>query len=393
MNNVTGNIILQEKDHPTKTESTISVDLNLEELPWFLFSKKKVPEIRYESAVQTPEGQAQITWIVRGGPLGLPAAFEQDVYVALCKLYSEQGFPSDGRTWFSLYRLGKILNMRLRGQQYKHLEKAVQTLGQVYFESHGAYYSKEAECRIKGGFPLFTKWNIRKVRRGSLTAERAYVQFNQAIVGNLRSFYVKEIDLDLYFSLEEGEAGEGYSRSAVAKKLYRLLNRRKMDALVLEIDLMNLARMIPLFQKYPSQLRRVIDPANALLKSRGFLKEVVVERTGKGRFQYTYEMATARAKRLDERDAYLLEELMEILKDAHSLPFYRQVVQQIPHHLIRRCLGEVRVSSQMGEIRKSPGAMFVDLLRRVCSDLRLEFPWGKNTARMASPSECAPSQA
>lgn len=358
-------------------EVPIRVDLNLEELPWFVFSKKKVTEIRYDTSVTTPEGLAQMTWVVRGGPLGLPNAFEQDVYVALCKLYAEQGFPADGKTWFSLYRLGKILGMRLRGHQYHHLETAIQTLGQVYFESQGAYYAKDAECRVKGGFPLFTKWNIRKLKSPDLRVERAFVQFNQSIVNNIRSLYVKEIDLSLYLSLEEGSTQGGFSRNAVAKKLYRLLNRRKMEALVLRVELMGLAKMIPLFQKYPSQIRRVIDPANDLLVKKGFLSEVVVEDDPSGRLVYTYELATARPKALDDRSAQLLEEMMQVFRDERSLPFYRQVVQTIPHHLIRRCLAEVRVSAQLGEIRKSAGAMFVDLLRRVCQDLRLDFPWGK----------------
>src|SRR2546430_17428799 len=75
------------------------VEMNLEEYPAFRLGRRsKRPELQYVRTRTEPDGRTfSQTWTVRGAEgLGLPGPFEQDLYVALLVLFTEQGLPADG---------------------------------------------------------------------------------------------------------------------------------------------------------------------------------------------------------------------------------------------------------------------------------------------------------
>jgi hypothetical protein len=74
------------------------------------------------------------------------------------------------------------------------------------------------------------------------------------------------LDTAAYFSLQ----------SAVARRLYRLVEtvRAASDNPVWEVSVAELARVLPLAQKYPSHLLRVLRPAHEMLIASGLISAV-----------------------------------------------------------------------------------------------------------------------
>ena len=65
--------------------------------------------------------------------------------------------------------------------------------------------------------------------------------------------------------------------SPVARRLYRLLEvARAGGAVAWRVSLDRLREQLPLTQRYPSHLQRVLQPAHDMLKSTGVIREAVV---------------------------------------------------------------------------------------------------------------------
>jgi hypothetical protein len=82
--------------------------------------------------------------------------------------------------------------------------------------------------------------------------------------------------------------------------------------------------------------------------------------------RYAAGFRGTRARR-DEKRAkrdYLAQEILRVLRDEHSLGYYRKVAATVPAQVIFEVLGLVKELSQEGAVKKSRGATFVELLRR-----------------------------
>ena len=66
----------------------------------------------------------------------------------------------------------------------------------------------------------------------------------------------------------------------------------------------------------------------------------------------------------DSRQVLLLDDILAVTRDAHSLTFYRSVVAQLPEERVRAILAETRGAIAEGRVRKSPARMFTHLARK-----------------------------
>src|SRR5919199_4229303 len=107
------------------------VEMNLEEYPAFRLGRRsKRPELQYVRTRTEPDGRTlRQTWTVRGAEgLGLPGPFEQDLYVALLVLFTEQGLPDDGRIRFTRNRLAQLIGCSNSGRGYELIEQGLARL-------------------------------------------------------------------------------------------------------------------------------------------------------------------------------------------------------------------------------------------------------------------------
>jgi hypothetical protein len=93
------------------------------------------------------------------------------------------------------------------------------------------------------------------------------VTLASAIRENLSADHVVTLSAASYWSLD----------SPVARRLYRLLEVARADGrLTWRVALDRLAQQLPLAQRYPSHLQRVLQPAHDMLVEQGILRNAAI---------------------------------------------------------------------------------------------------------------------
>jgi hypothetical protein len=97
---------------------------------------------------------------------------------------------------------------------------------------------------------------------------------------NLQAGHSVALEIGLYLSLQ----------SAVARRLYRLLGvRRGAAGTSWRVPVLDLARMLPLAQRYPSHLLRVLHPAHEMLIAAGLISSArATQFDGGWELEYTF---------------------------------------------------------------------------------------------------------
>jgi len=256
-------------------------DRALEALPLFRLSDSAAAD---ERAIQfTLEGGAR--WRVLPSPEErLPGTFDQDVWVELLHRYQEAGAPDDGVLTFTLHAFLRAMGRRADGRTYEQLRSALARLERTTLESTGAYYSARAEARIDVRFSLLTSVVIERRRAGDVDQLALFpalaagepgvgrVTLSPLVRENIAARYTVSLAIPQYLDLP----------SPVARRLYRLLAvARAEDRLTWHQPLERLAEMLPLVQRYPSHLVRVVQPAHEMLVAAGAVRGADLRQEGR----------------------------------------------------------------------------------------------------------------
>jgi plasmid replication initiation protein len=255
----------------------ILLDRSLEALPLFRLS-----DSADEGAVTyAPESGGR--WRVLPAPGDrLPGTFDQDVYVELLHRYQEAGTPSDGVISFTLHAFLRSMDRRVDGRTYEQLRSALARLAHTVLESAGAYASIDGGAGIR---PVDTRFSILTAvsidRRRSADREQlglfptltsgepgdARVTLSPLLLANVRGGHTVTISAAQYGALP----------SATARRLYRLVEVARTEGRGLwRVALNALAEQLPLTQRYPSHLQRVLQPAHDMLKEAGVVQDATV---------------------------------------------------------------------------------------------------------------------
>lgn len=252
----------------------VLLDRSLEELPLFRLSDTtEDPAISYA----TPDGGR---WRVLANPGDrLPGTFDQDVYVELMRRYGDAGEPTDGVLTFTLHAFLRAMNRQVDGRTYEQLRGSLTRLERTTLQSDLAYFDANACGVIDTSFTLLTSVMIERRRVAErdqlalfpvvVTTEpgEARVVLSPTIRQNVAARRVIALNIARYFSLP----------SPVARRLYRLIEvARAEGVLTWRVSLDRLRDQLPLAQRYPSHLQRVLQPAHDMLKDAGVIREALV---------------------------------------------------------------------------------------------------------------------
>lgn len=252
----------------------VLLDRSLEALPLFRLSDTtEDPAISYT----TPDGGR---WRVLANPGDrLPGTFDQDVYVELMRRYGDAGEPPDGVLTFTLHAFLRAMNRQADGRTYEQLRGSLTRLERTTLQSDLAYYDATACGAIDTSFTLLTSVMIERRRVAErdqlalfpvvVTTEpgEARVILSPAVRQNVAARRVIALNAARYFSLP----------SPVARRLYRLIEvARAEGVLTWRVSLDRLRDQLPLAQRYPSHLQRVLQPAHDMLKDAGVIREALV---------------------------------------------------------------------------------------------------------------------
>ncbi|MEO8336417.1 MAG: replication initiator protein A [bacterium] len=252
----------------------IRLDRSLEALPLFRLS-----DSAEDGTIAFADAQGR-RWRVLPSPGDrLPGTFDQDVYVELLRRYAEADQPADGAISFTLHSFLRAMGRRVDGRTYEQLRSALGRLERTTLESSGVYESMAGGGRSDVRFSILTAVAVERRRtvdreqlqlfNGMATAEPgvARVIISAVMRENLSANHVVSLSGAVYWGLG----------SPVARRLYRLLEvAREEERLTWRIALDRLAEQLPLTQRYPSHLQRVLQPAHDMLVAAGVLRNAVI---------------------------------------------------------------------------------------------------------------------
>jgi plasmid replication initiation protein len=256
------------------TVRTVFLDRSLEELPLFRLSDSG------DDAIITFTADGGGRWRVLASPGDrLPGTFDQDVYVELMRRYHEAQEPADGALTFTLHAFLRSMGRRVDGRTYEQLRGALSRLERTTLESSGSYFDAAGSSVADLSFSVLSSVMIERRRLlerhqlalfpSVVAAEpgEARVVISPIVRQNLAARHVITLSLGRYLAMP----------SPVARRLYRLLEvARARDVLTWRVSLDRLREQLPLSQRYPSHLQRVLQPAHQMLKEAGVVRNAVV---------------------------------------------------------------------------------------------------------------------
>ncbi|MBM4192885.1 MAG: hypothetical protein FJ202_00700 [Gemmatimonadetes bacterium] len=253
----------------------VVLDRSLERLPLFRLSDSAEDA----AAAFTPTTGGR--WRVLPAPgERVPGTFDQDVYVELFRRFFEAGAPADGVLTFTLHAFLRSMGRRVDGRTYEQLRAALNRLQRTSLESERAYHDAAAAAAATLNFSVLAAVHIdrrRIVERdqlalfSSMTNNEpgdARVTIGRELRANIAAGYTVQLSSMRYFALS----------SPVARRIYRLLEAVRADVgQKWTISLDALADQLPLVQRYPSHLQRVLLPAHEMLVSAGIISGATIE--------------------------------------------------------------------------------------------------------------------
>ena len=253
---------------------SVLLDRSLEEFPLFRLS-----DASDDAAISysTREGGR---WRVLASPGDrLPGTFDQDVYIELMRRYEEHSAPSDGVLSFTLHAFLRSMGRQVDGRTYEQLRASLTRLERTALQSEQCYFDAGIGEVADVNFTLLSSVMIER----RMLSERDQLALFPAVVAaepgearvvispivrqNLAGRHVVSLNVQRYWSLP----------SPVARRLYRLIELARADgSATWRIGLDRLREQLPLAQRYPSHLQRVLQPAHEMLRESGVIRDAVV---------------------------------------------------------------------------------------------------------------------
>lgn len=193
--------------------------------------------------------------------------------------------PGDGTLSFTLHAFLRSMGRRVDGRTYEQLRGALARLQRTVLESEGAWYDAASAARPHARFTLLIAVAIDRRRftdRDQLALFPALASNEPGdarvtIASQLRSNIAAEHYITL--SIQKYSA----LSSPVARRLYRLLEAQRAgtEGAAWRVTLEQLAERLPLSQRYPSHLQRVVQPAHEMLLAAGIVRGAKFSQEGK----------------------------------------------------------------------------------------------------------------
>ena len=253
-------------------------EMNLAEFPLCSLAHRLRPEtktLRFEDRIWDKSSGEWITrqLLVTGSDAyGLPTELDDEVLLGLIQLSRRRGF-ADRKVPFTRHELIRLLDWRDESKSYQRIEASLNRWTGVTLYYNKAWWNKTRGCWVDEKFHVLD--NVWLCHRSEPPPDTGFGESGaplSAFVWNdvlFRSFHagnLKSIDFDFFLSL----------RSAVAKRLYRFLDKRFWHRDRWEMDLRELCcEHVGLSRNYDTaNLKRKLLRGIQELNARGFLRSM-----------------------------------------------------------------------------------------------------------------------
>ena len=243
----------------------VKVEGNLIEYPFFHLGGRKTKKISKEYNLGEKNIENGITvnrkLTVKNAD-GIPGPYDQDVLMGILRIGTKKNKLTEDIP-LTIYELAKeIDDIAHRGRVRKSIEKLVSTTytsKQVVLvkEKEEKYYLDDM-FHILDSVTFLDSEQKNKRKSNQVTK----VRFNNFFITNFLNDYYKYVDFGKYLSI----------RSPIAKKLYMYLEKKKHNKTTYQVNLDNLARVLPLEVTEKYQIRWILKKANETL-----IEESIIE--------------------------------------------------------------------------------------------------------------------
>lgn len=258
-------------------------ELNLAEFPIAALSNRvdqDTKTIVFEDSTYDKANGAVIKrslTITASDAYGLPTASDDEVLLGLIQLTRQQGFTSP-KVYFTPYKLMQILGWKTTTKNYRRMTDALNRWLGVSLFYDNAWRDRRTNQWVDQKFHFLDNVSVHRVGQKSLDGPQGYsfIKWNEVVFRSFQSGNLKALDFQKYTHLE----------SAIAKRMYRFLDKRFYQRSKLTFDLEKLAfEKLGLPRSYTdiAQLKRRLMPGIEELEKACFIKP----RSPKERFSKT----------------------------------------------------------------------------------------------------------
>lgn len=254
-------------------------EMNLAVLPIAKLGRSDSRDIiEYHGTFSDKDGQKDMVWIVRGAAgLGLPNELGERVLVALLYIGAQDGFKKH-RMEFSVYQVLKILGLADSNRNYRAVEQSIAQIAGILITTDKAWIEKKPDGKQRRittsrGFHIIDEYYLHNLERGE-EGNRSYILWSKRIWQNIQAGYIKQLDIDFYYSLE----------NPLSRRLFRFLDKvtHYQPSKPYVIDIFALSNKLGMVTyEYPAHLRRPLAKAADELVERGWLASYEFFKSGK----------------------------------------------------------------------------------------------------------------
>jgi len=374
----------------TKEKELVWVDKNLEKLPIFYFGKhaehvllELVKKKRLiQTKLKTPEGERFFILNPSAG-YGLLQGFDQDIYIGVIGIFNEWtkklGY-CPKKIIAPIKDICAALKISKSGRSFKDITLSLEKFDSTNFAAGNMvlvrtknrtdeYFNKKSYFIFKVDFnrkrSIYTDKNTGEKK--TITKEyAATITLDEWLRNNIENGFTTDIDTDFYFNEIKG----GRTRC-----LYKMLNFICYTNPVF-IPYEKVIEKLSISSKEVFHVKEDIKRAAEPLIKKEFLTKIEF-----GDENIAFHFKQLKKKRLvltksPEKIAVqksLVMEMLQALGDVKSERFYSKVARLVPEDIIYKCLSLVREVTETGQVKKSKGAVFVDILKRECQQRGIKF--------------------
>src|SRR4051812_40108575 len=278
-------------------------EMNLAEFPLCTLShrlKPGVKTLRFEDRIWDKGSNEWITrrLIIAGSDVyGLPTEKDDEVLLGLIQLTRLRGF-AERKVPFTRHELIRMLGWRDDSKSYARVKESLNRWSGVTLYYDGAWWNKDRKCWMDETFHIIE--NVWLCHRGrpapdtglpTMGAPVSAFLWNEVVFRSFSAGNLKSIDFEFFKSL----------KSAVAKRLYRFLDKRFWHCDRREFDLRELCcEHIGLSRNYDAaNLKRKLLSGIRELEERGFVRtdSQRFKKVGRGQWSVVFENALATSRR------------------------------------------------------------------------------------------------
>lgn len=376
---------MEETEKKRTTVSKSKYEMTLAEFPLFLLKgdRGKIECIKYEDTITGDKGlSVKREWkVYPDSKLGFGTASTLSTLFELFQIWKETNFAHQNIHFGSIYNLTQRKGLQPNKRTYERIRRDLSCLVGMKIEAKNAFWDNEKRAYVDIIFHLFDSvFFFKEKPDGSCTLPFGQIKSSDVLYGSVlkNSLLIAGFDSKFFHSL-----------TPLEQKLALYLSKIFRSQSVHKREIIQFAQQIPVYAKQMKHIKEQLKEASKGLINKGFTlldnfdfekgsdrKELIVFKR-KRTVPLSFEKNEKRLNTVFKKEQYeidvMVEDILTVCQDEKSTNFYKKVATLLPWEVIYRALSEAKETRDLGEIKKSKGALFTSLIKRYAKERGIEL--------------------